>query len=129
MTKHPHAELMVQYAQDALETDKPWKRWQQKEKNSVWMDCYGSIQWFPDVKYRRRPETESDAPAKYIHYFTAPVDNVGVMDRVDSILLATHISIYKINQEGHEVWVHDIELPRALLGIFSTHQIVVGLYN
>ena len=26
--KHKHAELMMQYAQDAMETDKPWERWQ-----------------------------------------------------------------------------------------------------
>ena len=26
--KHVHAELMLQYAQDAMETDKPWDLWQ-----------------------------------------------------------------------------------------------------
>ena len=27
MTAHKHAELMLQYAQDATETDKPWELW------------------------------------------------------------------------------------------------------
>ena len=30
MTAHKHAALMLQYAQDAAETDKPWKRWEVK---------------------------------------------------------------------------------------------------
>ena len=28
MAKHVHADLMLQYAQDAMETDKPWERWE-----------------------------------------------------------------------------------------------------
>jgi len=28
MTAHKHADLMLQYAQDAMETDKPWERWE-----------------------------------------------------------------------------------------------------
>ncbi|MEK9497103.1 hypothetical protein V2H77_11680 [Photorhabdus sp. P32] len=28
MTKHAHAELMLQYAQDALKTNEPWKLWE-----------------------------------------------------------------------------------------------------
>ena len=35
--KHKHAELMMQYAQDAMETDKPWERWESFIKDS-WRD-------------------------------------------------------------------------------------------
>ena len=28
MTKHIHADLMMEYAKDAMETDKPWERWE-----------------------------------------------------------------------------------------------------
>ena len=35
--KHKHAELMMQYAQDAMETDKPWERWEVFIKDS-WRD-------------------------------------------------------------------------------------------
>ena len=31
MTAHKHADLMLQYAQDAAETDKPWERWEVNE--------------------------------------------------------------------------------------------------
>lgn len=57
MSKHPHAELMAQYAQDAMETDKPWERWQYK--NDVmhdWHDCYFPIDWVDCVQYRRKPK-------------------------------------------------------------------------
>ena len=39
MDKHIHADLMLQYAQDAQETDKPWERW----------EVYGKItgRWIP----------------------------------------------------------------------------------
>lgn len=33
MTAHKHAALMLQYAKDAMETDKPWERWE-------WRDIY-----------------------------------------------------------------------------------------
>ena len=33
MTAHKHANLMLQYAQDAMETDKPWERWEVKAPN------------------------------------------------------------------------------------------------
>ena len=26
--KHKHADLMLQYAEDAMETDRPWERWE-----------------------------------------------------------------------------------------------------
>ena len=128
MTKHPHAELMAQYAQDALETDKPWERWQLR--NSVaehWEDCEGDPRWLNSFVYRRKPETESDAPAKYTHRFTCFYE--GGSAEEESLLNATHISIYKVNKEGREEWIHDIPLPQALLDIFDAHQTAVELYN
>lgn len=53
--KHIHAELMAQYAQDAMETDKPWERWEYK--NAVmhdWYDCGYPINWIVCVQYRRK---------------------------------------------------------------------------
>lgn len=128
MSKHVHAELMAQYAQDALETDKPWERWEFKRLiDDFWHDCVEHPAWTINFDYRRKPE--SKPKSKYVHYFTTPIDNVAVMDRVDSILEATHISIYKVDEQGHEQWVHDVELPKALLDIFDTHQTAVELYN
>lgn len=57
MTRHIHADLMMQYAQDALETDKPWERWEFLGKLSRrWISFDESIPlaWWPDSQYRRK---------------------------------------------------------------------------
>jgi hypothetical protein len=61
-TKHPHAELMLLYAQDAMETDKPWERWESEYDQSLgnWYPCTGCPNWdSPTVSYRRKPKTIS----------------------------------------------------------------------
>ena len=58
MTKHIHAELMAQYAQDALETETPWERWQFRlvgAKN--WLDGSYGIGFSWRCEYRRKPRT------------------------------------------------------------------------
>lgn len=68
MTKHPHAELMLQYAQDAMETDKPWERWETSllYKISSWVDLDTHPVWSVSNEYRRKPQTirigEYDVP-------------------------------------------------------------------
>lgn len=59
MTKHVHAELIMQYAQDAMETDKPWERWQFCKPGGwlIWSDCPQTPIWNEDYKYRRKPQT------------------------------------------------------------------------
>ena len=44
MTAHKHAALMLQYAQDAVETAKPWERWELRPMGSAqWHACSGRI--------------------------------------------------------------------------------------
>ena len=61
MSKHPHAESMMEYAKDALETDKPWERWEYKHcLSSVWSGCLaGHPEWDARKKYRRKPKTNN----------------------------------------------------------------------
>lgn len=59
MSKHIHAELMMQYAQDAMETGEPWERWEFYGKISEsWMSVKAGVSpaWWPDVQYRRKPK-------------------------------------------------------------------------
>ena len=56
MTAHKHADLMLQYAQDAMETDKPWERWE-IETLDGWDKCGTSISWEECNNYRRKPQT------------------------------------------------------------------------
>ena len=66
MTAHKHAALMLQYAQDAAETDSPWERWEYSDTATLnqhgekirddWFDCRDNPDWCPDVQYRRKPQ-------------------------------------------------------------------------
>ena len=54
MKAHKHAALMLQYAQDAAETDKPWERWEVKINNGEWCELNGNPNWVEDWGYRRK---------------------------------------------------------------------------
>jgi hypothetical protein len=56
---HIHAEKMMQYAQDAMEHDEPWRLWEyfddyEKERKYI-INC--SPSWSKDKKYRRKTKT------------------------------------------------------------------------
>ena len=55
MTAHKHAALMLQYAQDAAETDRPWERWEYKLHGDPWFGCENNPTWSENIKYRRKP--------------------------------------------------------------------------
>ena len=57
MTAHKHAALMLQYAQDALETDKPWLRWEVAASNNKWDVLHNHPGWHKGYDYRRKPRT------------------------------------------------------------------------
>ena len=56
MTAHKHAELMLQYAQDAAETDKPWERWEWKGEGG-WYPLSSEFAFSIHYEYRRKPKT------------------------------------------------------------------------
>ena len=57
MTAHKHAALMLQYAQDAAETDRPWERWEWLDNaNNTWCPCSHTPIWEGNAKYRRKPQ-------------------------------------------------------------------------
>lgn len=55
MAAHIHAKLMMQYAKDAMETDRPWERWEFTQ-GGAWRPCENNPGWFADENYRRKPE-------------------------------------------------------------------------
>ena len=59
MTAHKHAELMLQYAQDAAETEKPWLRWEGRgvSTSAVWVPMRQDFVFYNDFEYRRKPQT------------------------------------------------------------------------
>ena len=53
--KHKHAELMMQYAQDAMETDKPWERWEvYGNVTGRWISVSECLSFLPENQYRRK---------------------------------------------------------------------------
>ena len=56
MAAHKHAALMLQYAQDAAETDKPWERWEFEVKSGVWCNLSEHPAWLENKNYRRKPQ-------------------------------------------------------------------------
>ena len=55
--KHKHAELMMQYAQDAMESSEPWERWEYRvDLHSKWIALTGNTVWYEDIQYRRKPK-------------------------------------------------------------------------
>ena len=57
MTAHIHAALMLQYAQDAATTDKPWELWEFLDYDAKWKVPTGSPIWLEGTQYRRKPRT------------------------------------------------------------------------
>jgi hypothetical protein len=60
--KHKHAELMLQYAQDAMTTDKPWELWEcyiPDSNNPRWFALVGHPTWGDGNQYRRKPKTHT----------------------------------------------------------------------
>lgn len=60
MIAHKHAALMLQYAQDAMETDRPWERWMWREANNskdlCFRQCEQHPSWNDIYEYRRKPQ-------------------------------------------------------------------------
>ena len=62
MTAHKHAALMLQYAKDAMETDKPWERWEWRDiyhdgDDTPWKQLSFHPVWHVDSEFRRKPQT------------------------------------------------------------------------
>lgn len=57
MNKHPHAELMKLYAEDAMTTEHPWRLWEVRQKDiGAWSDLVRHPSWYLGSEYRRKPK-------------------------------------------------------------------------
>jgi hypothetical protein len=67
MTAHKHAENMRLYYEDALETERPWERWERRQEGlEDFHPLHGNPHFDENVEYRRKPKTirigERDVP-------------------------------------------------------------------
>jgi len=109
--KHKHAELMMAYAQDAMETDRPWERWEYFDKISeTWVAfARGNPVWHDDDLYRRKKRTISingyDVPE--------PVTNVLPYESKYYVVDISYLGMY-----GESTWDDDeIDLHRLNHGL------------
>lgn len=58
MTANKHADLMMQYAKNAAETERPYERWEvcQHPGLSQWLNLNKHPSWENDMEYRRKPK-------------------------------------------------------------------------
>ena len=95
--KHIHAELMKQYAEDAMVTDKPWRLW---ERNvfGEWTQPLCSPSWHADCEYRRKPQTIN------INGYEVPEPYRGEMVRGKTYYYPL-VGVFK--RASFMVWKHD----------------------
>ena len=53
---HIHAAAMAEYAKDALETDKPWERWEFCHMRGEYQSLHNHPEWVENNEYRRKPK-------------------------------------------------------------------------
>lgn len=53
---HPHADLMLKYAQIAQYSNKPWEELQFKGFDGTWFNCTKQPQFNPEYQYRLKPQ-------------------------------------------------------------------------
>ena len=54
---HPHAGLMMKYAEIAQTTDKPWEHFEVlRNKSAVWEAIYAPMAFYDNMEYRLKPE-------------------------------------------------------------------------
>ena len=64
---HIHAAAMAEYAKDALETDKPWERWEFCHMRGEYQSLHGHTEWVEDNEYRRKPQVIKEAAEKHFN--------------------------------------------------------------
>lgn len=52
---HMHAELMLEYAKDALKSKTPWENWQYSYDECNWYQLHENPDWSIITDYRRKP--------------------------------------------------------------------------
>ena len=63
---HPHAGLMMKYAEIAQTTDKPWEHFEvRRNKSAVWEAIYVPMPFYDNMEYRLKPEPKTIRIGEY----------------------------------------------------------------
>lgn len=103
--KHKHAELMAEYAKDAMETETPWERWECRYDTMPWSKLGHQPIWDPLFSYRRKPkgciqihgETFDDAERKLRATSSAAARSVPE-DQIEDVIKWTERYLEKLKK-------------------------------
>ena len=112
MSAHVHAALMLQYAQDAAETDRPWERWEFEVKSGVWCNLSEHPAWLENKEYRRKPQVIRVGR----HEFPKPISNAP-LNGTDYFFVMSENSCFKVNAG---TWVNS-KLDNMRIGSSRLH--------
>ena len=93
--KHKHAELMAQYALDAMETNEPWLRWEFYNKTfGRRIDSHVvTPSWYEQTEYRRKPQTKNmTIPEDAETIVFRPERNIVMEPRIQEISLRDYFA-------------------------------------
>lgn len=105
MAKHPHAELMKLYAEDAMTTTEPWELWEVRLKGDpTWIPLGIWPTWSPDCEYRHKPKTAEiggiEFPEPYVPFEIISSGRVFyTIDVSDKGIVVSAIKRYSSNHE------------------------------
>jgi hypothetical protein len=120
MTNDPHAENRKLYEQDALETDKPWERWEFCiiPPHGLWYDCYDQHMswWGTEYQYRRKTTLTINGHEVPMPLYARPdgVDRVFVIapSHPDGYAVLTVVHIPECNWQ---LGIHHLTAEAAVL--------------
>ncbi|WP_153708909.1 hypothetical protein [Eikenella corrodens] len=113
MTAYKHADLMLLYAKDAAETDKPWERWEWRNKSDAeFLTCQQHPSWKLNHDYRRKPQVINVGR----HEFPKPISNAP-LNGTDYFFVMSENSCFKVNAG---TWVNS-KLDNMRLGSSRLH--------
>lgn len=116
MNKHPHAELMKLYAEDAMTTAKPWKLWEfQLKDEAVWHRLTNHPAWSHEVKYRRRAKVVNIDGVEFPVPISIAKDDSTNRDYFTIYVTDSGVVVGRINRELMNVEKFNILLKQGLI--------------
>ena len=98
--KHPHADLIAEFAKDCQESDKPWELWEWSPNGEKWQKLYEMPAWNEEAFYKRKPKTIN------INGFNVPtpLNENSDLSGCDSIFFPSLFSIKLYDSMSIEPW-------------------------
>ena len=116
MNKHPHAELMKLYAEDAMTTEKPWQLWEfQPKDEAVWYRLTNHPAWSHEAKYRRRAKVVNIDGVKFPVPISIANDDSVNRDYFTIYVTDSGVVVGRINRELMNVEKFNVLLNQGLI--------------